>query len=98
MIQWLELGASTAGNPVSISGWGTNIPQDTQCAQIIEEESTYKCVGLCIKLYLSRPHSSEVLISEILDKAQKTELCGWSQKHYFNERKVESSSFFLKFI
>ena len=39
----------------------------------------------------SRPHSSKVLIYEILDKIQKTKFCGWSLKHYFNERKDESS-------
>ena len=39
VIQWLELGASAAGNPVLIPGWGIKIPQATQCAQIIEKES-----------------------------------------------------------
>ena len=39
MIQWLELGASTAGNPVLIPGWGTEISKATQCDQIIEKES-----------------------------------------------------------
>ena len=87
---WLELGAFAAGNPVSIPGWGSKIPQATQCAQIIEKESIQKCVGLCGEIHLSRPYSSEVLISEILDKVQKTEFCGWSRKHYFNERNLRA--------
>ena len=94
LIQWLEPGASAAGNPVLIASWGAKIPQATQCAQIIEKESVWECVVLCGKIHLSRPHSSEVLISEILDKVQKTEFCWWPQKHCFNERKLES--FFLK--
>ena len=39
LIQWLEPGASAAGNPVLIPGWGTEIPKATQCDQIIEKES-----------------------------------------------------------
>ena len=39
VIQWLELGASTAGNPVSIPGWGTEISKATQCDQIVEKAS-----------------------------------------------------------
>ena len=38
-VQWLELGASTAGNPVLIPGWGTEISKARQCDQIIEKES-----------------------------------------------------------
>ena len=49
-----------------------------------------KYIEMC-QFVLSRPHSSKVLIYEILDKIQKTKFCGWSQKHYSNERKDESS-------
>lgn len=36
------------------------------------------------------PHPAEVLISKVWGKVQKMEVCGWSQQHYFNERKLES--------